>query len=399
LTSSGHGHLLRNIVLFARLLRALGLDVTPPQILDFAESLDHIDIRRRQDFKNAGRTVLVNRPEHLQLFDRAFDLFWQARVEKLVPVFGPGKQEPEPRPQREKELVIEESPGHGPNPKQDPAGTETAHVYTYSAQEVLRQKDFAKLTPEELVEVKRMMQAMDWQLEQRRTRRKTRAPRGYRLDLRRTLRRNLGYGGEPLKLSWRRPKLKRRPLVVICDVSGSMEHYARILLKFVYVISNCLEKVETFVFSTRLTRITHQLRCGDVDVALDQVAGLIQDWGGGTRLGEALKSFNYEWGRRVLGQGALVLLVSDGLDRGELKLLEREMSRLQLSCQRLIWLNPLLGSRDYEPLARGMHTALPYVDDFLPVHNLASLEQLGQLLERLGEHRPLRRYHRPKFDA
>jgi uncharacterized protein with von Willebrand factor type A (vWA) domain len=399
LTSTGHGHLLRNIVLFARLLRALGLDVTPPQILDFAESLDHIDIRRRQDFKNAGRTVLVNRPEHLELFDRAFDLFWQARVEKLVPVFGLGKQEPEPRSQREKELVIEESAGHGPSPEQDLSGTETAHVYTYSALEVLRQKDFAKLTPEELAEVKRMMQAMDWQLEQRRTRRKARAPRGYRLDMRRTLRRNLGYGGEPLKLSWRRPKLKRRPLVVICDVSGSMEHYARILLKFVYVISNCLEKVETFVFSTRLTRITRQLRCEDVDVALDQATELIQDWGGGTRLGEALKSFNYDWGRRVLGQGAIVLMVSDGLDRGELDLLEREMSRLQLSCQRLIWLNPLLGSRDYEPLARGMHTALPYVDDFLPAHNLASLEQLGQLLERLGEHRPLRPYHRPRFNA
>jgi uncharacterized protein with von Willebrand factor type A (vWA) domain len=145
-----------------------------------------------------------------------------------------------------------------------------------------------------------------------------------------------------------------------------------------------------------LTRITRQLGCGDIDLALDQATATIRDWGGGTRLGDALKTFNYDWGRRVLAQGAIVLVVSDGLDRGDIDLLEREINRLQLSCQRLIWLNPLLGSRDYEPLARGMQTALPYVDDFLPVHNLVSLEQLGQLLEQLGEHRPLRPYHRPK---
>ncbi len=399
MTSTGQGHLLRNIVHFARLLRALGLDVTPPQILGFAQSLDHIDIRCRHDFKNAGRTVLVNRPEHLPLFDRAFDLFWQARADKPVPILGLVEPEPGPRPQQEKECLIEESPGRGPSPEQDPAGTETARVYTYSALEVLRHKDFARLTPEERVEVKRLLRAMDWQLEQRRTRRQTTAPRGVRLDMRRTLRRSLGYGGEPLKLSWRRPKKKRRPLVVICDVSGSMEPYARLLLQFIYVISNCLDRVETFVFSTRLTRITRQLGCGDVDLALDTATDSIRDWGGGTRLGDALKTFNYDWGRRVLGQGAIVLLVSDGLDRGELDLLEHEMVRLQLSCQRLIWLNPLLGSRDYEPLARGMRTALPYVDDFLPVHNLASLQQLGQLLEWLGEHRPLRPYHRPTPSA
>ena len=229
-----------------------------------------------------------------------------------------------------------------------------------------------------------MIRTTAWELEQWRTRRKAPTPRRHALDMRRTLRRNLRYGCEPLTLAWRRPKLKRRPLVVICDVSGSMEHYSRLLLKFVYVISNCLDKVEAFVFSTRLTRITRQLQCGDVDASLDQVAVSIHDWGGGTRLGDALKTFNYEWGRRVLGRGAVVLLVSDGLDRGDIDLLEREMQRLQLSCQRLIWLNPLLGSTDYQPLARGMHTALPYVDDFLPVHNLASLEHLGRVLERLG---------------
>ena len=223
-------------------------------------------------------------------------------------------------------------------------------------------------------------------LAQYRARRRAPTPRRHALDMRRTLRQNLRYGCEPLTLAWRGPKLKRRPLVVICDVSGSMEHYSRLLLKFVYVLGNCLDKVEAFVFSTRLTRITRQFQCGDVDASLDQVAASIQDWGGGTRLGEALKTFNCDWGRRLLSRGAVVLLVSDGLDRGDIDLLEREIQRLQLCCLRLIWLNPLLGSTDYRPLARGMRAALPYVDDFLPVHNLASLEHLGRVLERLGGH-------------
>jgi uncharacterized protein with von Willebrand factor type A (vWA) domain len=178
-----------------------------------------------------------------------------------------------------------------------------------------------------------------------------------------------------------------------------MEQYARILLKFIYVISNGLDKVEAFVFSTRLTRITHPLKSREIEVALDQATAAIHDWGGGTRIGEALKRFNYDWGRRVLGQGAIVLIISDGLDRGDIGLLEKEMSRLQLDCQRLIWLNPLLGSANYQPLMRGIRAALPYVDDFKPVHNMVSLEELGRLLERLGEHHPLRPYHRPKLNA
>jgi uncharacterized protein with von Willebrand factor type A (vWA) domain len=204
------------------------------------------------------------------------------------------------------------------------------------------------------------------------------------------MRQNLRYGGEPLQLTWREPKFKRRPLVVISDISGSMERYARILLKFIYVISKGLDRVESFVFSTRLTRITHQLKNKDIDQALDQAMSQIHDWAGGTRIGASLKTFNYEWARRVLGQGAIVLIISDGWDRGDIRLLDREMQRLQLSCQRLIWLNPLLGSATYEPLTRGIQAALPYVDDFMPVHNLASLEQLGDLLQRLGEYRPVR---------
>ena len=169
-----------------------------------------------------------------------------------------------------------------------------------------------------------------------------------------------------------------------------METYSRLLLQFIYVISSGLEKTETFVFGTRLTRITHHLRHRDVERALSMTTDAIRDWAGGTRIGETLKTFNYQWGRRVLGQGALTIIISDGWDRGDTHLLAREMARLQRSCQRLIWLNPLLGSPGYEPLTRGIQAALPYVDDFLPVHNLASLEELGTLLERLRERRPLR---------
>jgi hypothetical protein len=382
--------LLRAMVLFARLLRDLGMGVTPTQVADLVEGLRHVDMRRRTDVKEAARSVLVSRREHLALFDVAFDLFWRARKEGRPPGAWPGAPPLKVVRFLPWKGVDRALSGDPPAPEREPEEPERETVYTYSGQEVLRRKDFGALGPEEIEEVKRLIQAMAWDLQQRRTRRKTQAPRGDYLDLRRTFRHNLRYGGQPLQLAWQRRKLKRRPLVVMCDISGSMERYARILLQFIYVLSNHLEKVETFVFGTRLTRITRHLKESDVDAALDQVSHAVQDWSGGTRIGEALKTFNYVWGRRVLGQGAIVLIISDGWDRGDVELLQREMNRLQLSCQRLIWLNPLLGSPRYEPLTRGIQAALPYIDDFMPVHNLDSLDQLGRLLQQLGERRPLR---------
>lgn len=384
------GQLLRNMVLFGRLLRAQGVEVTPTQTLDLVEAVKYIDLSCREDFKNTARTILVNRYDHLALFDRVFDLFWQARAKNELALFETGGPDPQ-APAGEEEVIWDETDREegGPGDEEPQPDVETA--YTYSAVEVLRHKNFAELTPEELAEVKRLLQAMAWDLEQRRTRRKAPAVLGRYPDMRRTLRQNLRYGGEPLTLAWRRRKRKRRPLVVICDISGSMERYSRVLLKFIYAISNGLEKVEAFVFSTRLTRVTRYLRARDIDAALDQVTAGVCDWAGGTRIGESLRTFNFEWGRRVLGQGAIILIISDGWDRGNVDLLRREMNRLQLSCRRLVWLNPLLGSPRYKPLTRGIQAALPYVDDFLPVHNLKSLEELGLLLERLGENRPVRR--------
>ena len=200
------------------------------------------------------------------------------------------------------------------------------------------------------------------------------------------------YGGEIIVWERREKKPQPRPLVVIADVSGSMERYTRLLLHFLYGLTEGLaNRVEVFVFSTRLTRITHDLNHKNVDRAIRQVSRQVPDWSGGTRIGEAVRRFNFVWGRRVLGQSPVVLMISDGWDRGEVELLEKEMDRLQRSCHRLIWLNPLLGSPDYQPLTRGIQAALPYIDDFLPVHNLESLEDLAVRLKSLGSHRPNRR--------
>jgi uncharacterized protein with von Willebrand factor type A (vWA) domain len=263
-------------------------------------------------------------------------------------------------------------------------------VQTHSTQERLRQKDFGDMSPEEIEEVRRFISELVWQLGQKRTRR-FHPGRSARLDLRRLMRKNLRYGGELIELPSRRRKVKPRPLVIVADVSGSMESYTKLLLYFVYsLLEGLTQRVEAFVFSTRLSRITHELHNRELEAALKRVARSVPDWSGGTRIGDALKRFNFKWSRRVLGRGAIVLLISDGWDRGDPDILGQEMARLQRSCYRLIWLNPLLGSPRYEPLTRGMQAALPYVDDFLPVHNLASLEALGKHLQHLSTERSRR---------
>jgi uncharacterized protein with von Willebrand factor type A (vWA) domain len=261
----------------------------------------------------------------------------------------------------------------------------------FSAAEQLRAKDFGTFTHEEVQQCKELMRRLEWRIEPRRTRRKRTAPKGRMLDMRRVIRRNMRYGGELLRLAYREPHVRRRPLVLLCDISGSMERYSRILLQFAHAIASGLGDVESFVFGTRLTRITRLLRHQDIDDAVSQVAKQVVDWSGGTRIGETLKEFNYRWSRRVMGRSPVVLLISDGWDRGDPQLLGREMSRLQRSCYRLIWLNPLLGNPRYQPLTQGMQAALPHVDDFLPVHNLISLDQLAEKLAALGERRPARR--------
>ncbi|MCL4868404.1 MAG: VWA domain-containing protein [Anaerolineae bacterium] len=390
--ANSSGQLLHNLVLFNRLLRELGLDVNPGRVIDLVQALSLVEIGRKPDFYYTLQSLLVHNKEDLPLFDQAFELFWRRPVHELslADLFRrelPRPQEPIIKPPD----LQPEAPQEKANQEEEDGGEllEVIEVtQTYSTQEILRQKDFADLSADELAAVQRMMAAMMWQMGERRTRR-TQTGYGQNLDLRRLLRRNLRYGGELLEWPTREPKYKPRPLVILADISGSMERYTRLLLHFIYSLAAGLEQtVEAFVFSTRLTRITRPLRDKEIDRALHNVSALVHDWSGGTRIGEAIKSFNYDWGRRVLGRGAVVLIISDGWDRGDPAVLKKEMDRLHRSCHRLIWLNPLLGSAQYEPLTRGIMAALPYMDDFLPVHNLSSLEDLAQHLTQLADDKP-----------
>lgn len=380
------GQFLHNLLLFGRVLRRLGLDVNPGRMMDLVSALDHIEIGRKADFFHAARTLLVHEREDLPLFDEAFELFWRKPSESWE-VEWQGLT----RRRRPSGPIVTHPPlKEAASQTIDPASTSTEPLTvveitrTYSDRELLRHKNFAEMNAEESEAVKQMMSHLLWKVSERRTRRK-RPGKGNLIDLRRTLRRSLRSEGEIFSWSYREPKLKPRPLVVIADISGSMERYTRLLLHFIYGMKAALSQpVEAFVFSTRLTRITRPLQARDLDLALKDVGELVHDWAGGTRIGESLKAFNFAWGRRVLGRGAVVLIISDGWDRGDVDLLGREMARLKRNCHRLIWLNPLLGAPDYEPLTRGIQAALPNIDNFLPVHNLASLEDLANRLADLN---------------
>jgi len=372
-------HLLDHLLAFGRLLRQFGVPVDAGQMLDLLAGLEHIVIGERRDVYLASRALLVRRREDLPVFDEAWEFFWASRRRNT----GPGQVLPDAPIQ---ELRV---PRRLQRRRQDeadderPAGEreELEIQLTWSQTEQLREKDFARFTADELDQARELIAAIGYRMAWRRVRR-LRSGQGQRIDARRMLRSAIRTGGEVLALPRLEPKLKQRPLVVLCDISGSMDRYSRVLIQFAYAVSQGLRSVESFVFGTRLTRITRLLEHRDIDEAVTAVGGGVLDWGGGTRIGEAVKTFNWEWGRRVLGRGAIVLLISDGWDRGDPELLARETARLQRTSYRLMWLNPLLGMPGYQPLTRGMQAALPFVDDFLPVHNLRSLEQLG---ERLGE--------------
>jgi len=407
--------LLYRLTEFGRLLWESDINVGPHQILDLAETLDLIDITDKEEFYHTLKCCLLTKHEKEPIFNQMFTYYWLMRDrqnKKDKENSGAAKREERqmriPPSERKrlaehmnadtrKELRQEMRPTERRQPRnvreehdddddtgQPPQGT------AYSAIEQLRKKDFENFTWEEVQEAKRLMAEMRWNLGMRRTRRKAPSRSGSYPDMRRIVRRNLKYGAELIELTWRETKHKPRPLVIICDISGSMSLYSRLLLHFIHTISNGLMNVETFVFGTRLTRITRQLKKRDVDDAVRDVAKSVQDWSGGTRIGDTLHHFNHHWAKRVLGRGAVVLIISDGWDRGDAGVLQIEMDRLQHSCHRLIWLNPLLGSPDYRPLTIGMKTALPFIDDFLPAHNLDSLISLGNLLSKVDDSRPVR---------
>ena len=384
--------LLHNLIHFTRLLRRLGLDVPAGRTREVTAALAFVDVGRRAAFYHTLRSLLVHRVDDLPLFDEAFRVFWRRPHGEWTTkdLSAMGEKRRSGAPEYESEAPPESDAAGDGSARESRYRVERMAVLSYSSRDALYAKDFEQFTDDEVAAAERMLADLDWQLGYRRSKRWT-PGRGPALDLRRTVRANMRYGGELIDLPQRRRKTRRRPLILLCDVSGSMERYSRMLLHFVHALSggsHRMGRVESFVFATRLTRITRQLAARSAATVVPALPRKIGDFGGGTRIGDALRTFNTEWARRVRGQGPIVLLISDGWDRGEPDLLRAEMARLQRSCHRLIWLNPLLGSPDYLPLTRGMQAALPCIDDFLPVHNLASIEALARHLNTLPAHRP-----------
>jgi uncharacterized protein with von Willebrand factor type A (vWA) domain len=357
-------------------------------MLAFLNALTIIDMSHFEDLRTAVRIHFARRREELPVLDRALAAFLGLRSlqDPLAVAAAQAAQEA-----REEAMVM--TAGRQLKVLDDMemgAEAEEQEIASYSRVELLREKDFDVLNEAEMAEVRRLIRMM--RLPAGLTRSRRMHPGGHDdLDMRRLLRRSLRFGGELLVFSWKTPSLRPRPLVLLCDISGSMERYTRLLLNFAYALKSASTRVEAFVFATRLTRITGLLRHHDVDTALNRVTASVEDWSGGTRIGEAIETFNRRYARRVLGHGATVAIISDGWDRGDQEQMRHAIAHLQRSCHRLIWMNPLMGAPGYEPLTLGLQAALPYVDDFLPAHNLANLEALGELLLDSAGRRPMRR--------
>jgi uncharacterized protein len=373
--------LLANLLIFARTLRAAGVAVRAGGVPDGVRALADIGISSRRDVRDALRAVLVSRHEDLALFDEVFERFWRVWRE-------PGDREmPKPMgvPKRVRTSVTMLAPGAGasePGPADSGKHDVPVTLQTYSADEVWRRRDFATFTADDFVRAQEAIARLTWNPGVRITRRWNAGGRGA-VDLRRLMRANVKHGGELITVPHRVRRVAPRPLILICDVSGSMEPYTRMLLLFAHALAGGHRRIEVFVFSTQLTRVTRQFGGARPDAALLRVRDAVRDWSGGTRIGEALHRFNTQWARRVLRRGPVVLLISDGWDLGDPEVLSREVARLQRSAHRLIWLNPLIGSPGYEPLTRGTRAALPYVDDFLSVRDMSSLESLARHLNTL----------------
>jgi uncharacterized protein with von Willebrand factor type A (vWA) domain len=361
-------------VAFARILRGAGLEVPVGRAVTFAEALTLTGLDRSGPVYWAGRTTLLARPEDIPAYDKAFDAFWRGRATLPVDTADP----------MELTIVLdteeEAPPGEGEEPVEPDGPT---LVVRWSRQEVLRHKDFAAYTHGEFEEARRLMAdlRLHGALRRSRRRRPTRKAEG-RPDLRRTVRRSLRSGGEPIRRAFSRPGQRPRRIVLICDVSGSMEPYSRALLRFLHAAVVGRGRIEAFAMGTRLTRITRELSSRDPDAALAKAARSVPDWSGGTRLGEGLRAFNDEWGVRGMARGSVVVILSDGWDRGDPAVLAEQMQRLQRVAYRTVWVNPLKASPGYAPLAAGMAAALPFVDEFVEGHSLDSLQKLAEVISR-----------------
>ena len=380
--------LAENIMHFARVLRAAGLPVGPGKVLDGVRAVIAAGVGSREDFYWTLFAVFVNRQDHREIFDQAFHIFWRNPriLERMLHMLMPQvevEMDPSQNEAISRRVAEALAKGEGADTMQEEAEEEIEFdaALTYSGREVLQGMDFESMSADEVTQAKAIIARMRLPIMAVPTRRLSPDPHGRRVDMRASLRAALrSSGGVPLR--HRSPKQRHPPLVVLCDISGSMSRYSRMFLHFMHAITNDRDRVHTFVFGTRLTNITRHLRHRDVDIALEKVAEDVEDWSGGTRIGHCLHDFNTDWSRRVLGQGAVVLMISDGLDRDAGEGIGGEVERLHKSCRRLIWLNPLLRYAGFEPKSKGIRALLPHVDDFRTVHNLASLGDLAAALSR-----------------
>jgi hypothetical protein len=386
------GRLAGKIVEFVRLLRGAGLPVGPERTLVTLEAAQVVGLSNREDFRAALATVLISRQEHRAIFDEAFDVFWrhprftEKKAAALLPkVSGRMQREGEEVSPR----IAEALAGAERRGRQQPDGDQVQldAAFTFSPDEVLRHRDFEKMTAPELREARRMLARLRLPLPELPTRRSAPAVRGRAIDARRTMRRAATAAGALAPLAWRKRRRRRPALVVLCDISGSMDRYSRMLMHFVHAVTSDRDRVHVFLFGTRLTNVTRQLRHRDVDVALERVGRAASDWAGGTRIGACLTAFNTRWSRRVLAQDAVVLLISDGLDADAGDGLAAQMERLSKSCRRVVWLNPLLRYEGFEPRPAGIRAMLPYVDDLLPCHNVDSVVALAAAFDAPSRNR------------
>ena len=381
------GRLADNLVHFARALRAAGIPVGPGAVLDALGAVETAGIGAREDFYWILHAIFVKRHEHSLLFDQAFRIFFRRRgtIDALLAAMlpqapAPEKEKPPPGAQRVQEALLA-SRGE---PERKPPELETDARLTVSDREVLQKKDFAQMTAAEIAAAREAIKRLVLSLDEVRTRRLAPHRHGHLVDIRRTLRASLKAGGAVIDLKYLGPRVKAPPVVALLDISGSMSQYTRLFLHFLHAVTDARKRVHTFLFGTRLTNVTRALKARDPDESLAAVAAAVPDWSGGTRIATSLHAFNKLWARRVLTQGAIVLLITDGLERDPDDRLGFEIDRLHRSCRRLIWLNPLLRFSGFEAKAKGIRAMLPHVDQLRPIHNLDSMMELVRALSADG---------------
>jgi len=379
------GKLAENIMHFARVLRAAGLPIGPDRVIDALRALETTGIERREDFYWTLAAVFLSKREQQELFDQAFHIFWrdpqmlERAMGLLLPqIYGRAGLAGQPEASKRLSEALYAKREQSQNAEQR---IEIDASLTFSQSELLQHADFESMSGAELAQAKKLIARLRLPIPEAQTRRFRPDARGAGIDLPATLRASLRGGAQIIALKRRSRITRHPPLVVLCDISGSMSRYSRMFLHFLHAITNDRDRVHTLVFGTRLTNITRHLRNRDVDIAMNRVAMAIQDWAGGTRIGVCLAEFNRKWSRRLLGQNAVVLLISDGLDRDIGAGLGAEMERLHKSCRKLVWLNPLLRYEGFQPRPSGVRAMLPHVDAFMPVHNIESLVDLARELE------------------